>query len=417
MMKELIESHLGYAHAIAADLAGKYPPNITRADLEGAAEFGLVQAARSYDPSKCVSFSTFAYYRIRGAIFDEVRKSWRSSHLKDGSDKSVPGEFAETSPLRETYPSWEESENYTSSSGGTYLISLDSSHAERVAAATESPASRVLREEEAESIQAAMRQLPKRYRFVLHAHYYEDLSLVSIGRRLNLSKSWVSRIHAQALVMVRKILQDPGDLRSTEADPIPSRKRRNPSASNLCLQVAITQAAITQVVDNRDTMDPVVNKLATTLPDSSSSEVGGQPGKAGASKFGKLSSQLKDKAGSEASPGEPTSPANSPVASHEATNQVHKTLAAGQHHLARLRECVAPTPGAESQSLQSRLTSIEHQYTRLDSAVKAMPPNASPQQWIALQQQVYSMNENIGVLAKMVGQAASGVKSVLQTQV
>jgi len=63
------------------------------------------------------------------------------------------------------------------------------------------------------------------------------------------------------------------------------------------------------------------------------------------------------------------------------------------------------------------LTSIEHQYTRLDSAAKGMPPNASPQQWIALQQQVYSMNENIGVLSKMVGQAASGVKSVLQTQV
>jgi RNA polymerase sigma factor for flagellar operon FliA len=66
-MNELIESHLGYAHAIAADLAGRYPPNI--ADLESAAELGLVQAARSYDPSRAVSFATFAYYRIRGAIF------------------------------------------------------------------------------------------------------------------------------------------------------------------------------------------------------------------------------------------------------------------------------------------------------------------------------------------------------------
>ena len=207
-MNELIESHLGYAHAIASNLVGKYPPNITRADLEGAAEFGLVQAARIYDPSKCVSFATFSYYRIRGAIFDEVRKSWRASHLKDGSDKSVPEEFTEATPHRETYTSWEEFEKFTFSEGGTCLISLDSSHAERVAAATESPVSYVLRNEKSEAIQAAMRQLPKRHRFVLQAYYYDDLSLVSIGKQLNLSKSWVSRIHAQALVMIRKIMQD-----------------------------------------------------------------------------------------------------------------------------------------------------------------------------------------------------------------
>jgi hypothetical protein len=166
-------------------------------------------------------------------------------------------------------------------------------------------------------------------------------------------------------------------------------------------------------------MDPVVNKLATNLPDSSNAETEGPAAKAGASKFDKLSSQLKDKTGSEASPAEPASPANPAVASGDSSvDRVQKSLAASQHHLARLRERVESTPGATSmQGLQSRLTSIEHQYTRLDSAVKAMPPNAGPQQWLALQQQVYSMTENIGLLSKMVGQAASGVKSVLQTQV
>lgn len=205
-MNELIESHLGYAHAIAADLVGKYPPSITRADLEGAAEYGLVQAARSYDPAKCASFSTFAFYRVRGAIFDEVRKAWRASHVKDSYDRSVPGESTEVTQYPASDASWDEVENHTASAGSTYLISLDSTCTEQVAALTESPASEVLRKEESEAIQAAMRQLPKRHRFVLQAHYYEDLSLVSIGKRLNLSKSWVSRIHAQALVMLRRML-------------------------------------------------------------------------------------------------------------------------------------------------------------------------------------------------------------------
>lgn len=215
-MNELIESHLGYAHAIAAELVGKYPPNITRADLEGAAEFGLVQAARSYDPSRSVSFATFAYYRVRGAIFDEVRKSWQASHLKGSSEKSMSDELAETGSRGDPHESWVESETYGYFTENTSIVSLDSSHAERVSvASTESPANQILRKEESEAIQDAIQQLPKRHRFVLWAHYYEDLSLVSIGRKLNLSKSWVSRIHAQALTMVRRILQEsrrPADL-------------------------------------------------------------------------------------------------------------------------------------------------------------------------------------------------------------
>ena len=171
-------------------------------------------------------------------------------------------------------------------------------------------------------------------------------------------------------------------------------------------------------------MDPVVNKVATTLPDSSSQETGAQPGKTGASKFDNIRSQLRDGSGSEASPGSPSAVNGDPgvervqQTSAAAPDRVRQNLAASQHHLVRLRERIESTPSAISiQGLQNRLTSIEHQYTRLDSAVRAMPPNASPQQWIAPQQQVYSMNENIGVLSKMVGQAASGVKSVLQTQV
>ncbi|HEY4048467.1 MAG TPA: sigma-70 family RNA polymerase sigma factor [Acidobacteriaceae bacterium] len=234
-MNELIESHLGYAHAIAAELAGKYPPNITRADLEGAAEFGLVQAARSYDPSRKVSFATFAYYRVRGAIFDEVRKSWQASHLKGGSDKSASEEITEAAPHWEAYAAREEFEDYTSSLGGTYFISLDSAYPESVPAATDSPATQLLKKEEFEAIREALRQLPKRHRFVLQAHYYEDLSLVSIGRRLNLSKSWVSRIHAQALAMVRKILQEvPEALSPPPAGPFPWQRERDSAASNLC---------------------------------------------------------------------------------------------------------------------------------------------------------------------------------------
>lgn len=207
-MNELIERHIGYAHAIAAELAGKYPPNITRADLERAAEFGLVQAAQSYDPARSVSFTTFAYYRVRGAIFDEVRKSWHVSHLKIGPDQATVQESAAPSSVEEEYSSEAETDQRAPWERGGQFVSLESACAERVLATTESPANHVLRKEESEAIREAMRQLPHRHRLVLQAHYFEDLPLVNIGKQLNLSKSWVSRIHAQALAELRKLLPE-----------------------------------------------------------------------------------------------------------------------------------------------------------------------------------------------------------------
>lgn len=44
-----------------------------REDLEGAAMLGLCDAARRFDPSRCSSFRTFAYLRIRGAMYDMIR--------------------------------------------------------------------------------------------------------------------------------------------------------------------------------------------------------------------------------------------------------------------------------------------------------------------------------------------------------
>src|ERR1700732_1691603 len=69
----LVETFRSYSHAIAAEVLRKYPA-IARDDIIGAAELGLVEAAQNFDPSRGVLFKTFAYYRIRGAIYDALRK-------------------------------------------------------------------------------------------------------------------------------------------------------------------------------------------------------------------------------------------------------------------------------------------------------------------------------------------------------
>ena len=171
-------------------------------------------------------------------------------------------------------------------------------------------------------------------------------------------------------------------------------------------------------------MNLAINKTGTTLSDSQTENTEGQPGKTGPSKFDKVQRQLKNSSNGGVSPsGGASSISSSSInrvsmqdGAASTPDRVRQNLAASQRHLVQLKERVDATPGAGS-NLQGRLSSIERQYTRLDSVANTMPTNASPQQWLVLQQRVYAMNENIGVLSKMVSQVVGGVKSVLQTQI
>jgi len=69
----LIENHLALVQAIARKVKKTLSASIDFEDLVGYGSKGLVEAAERFDPTQGVTFSTFAYYRIRGAMFDGLR--------------------------------------------------------------------------------------------------------------------------------------------------------------------------------------------------------------------------------------------------------------------------------------------------------------------------------------------------------
>src|SRR5262249_23684757 len=80
----LVEKHLSYAHAIAAEISKTLPHHVDRRDVVTAAELGLVEAANSFNHERTVQFTTFASYRIRGAAYDCLRKmGWLPKSLYD----------------------------------------------------------------------------------------------------------------------------------------------------------------------------------------------------------------------------------------------------------------------------------------------------------------------------------------------
>src|SRR5262245_16577406 len=73
--EELILAHLSLVRHILGRLTAKLPPRVDLDNLEAAGILGLVEAANRFEPERGVAFKTFAYTRIRGAIYDELRRN------------------------------------------------------------------------------------------------------------------------------------------------------------------------------------------------------------------------------------------------------------------------------------------------------------------------------------------------------
>jgi RNA polymerase sigma factor for flagellar operon FliA len=198
-MENLIEMHIGYAHAIAADMLKRYPASVDRRDIESAVELGLVQAAKAYDLSRGISFTTFAYYRIRGAIYDELRGIHRASKFEEAANEYMADYTSAPSPSSASQPLHEEVREIGARIVTTYLLSLESRPQAPAASLNLSPIDQLLRNEQRDQVRSALWRLPEKQRQVLEAYYFRDLTLEEIGKQLGWSKSWVSRVHARGL--------------------------------------------------------------------------------------------------------------------------------------------------------------------------------------------------------------------------
>jgi RNA polymerase sigma factor for flagellar operon FliA len=77
--RQWIEEGQRLVHSLANRISRNIPVQIDLDDLIAYGQLGLAEAARDFDPSRGAQFTTFAYYRVRGAIYDGVSKmSWTS---------------------------------------------------------------------------------------------------------------------------------------------------------------------------------------------------------------------------------------------------------------------------------------------------------------------------------------------------
>lgn len=222
---QLVAEHSALVRRIAYHLVARLPQSVDVGDLIQAGMIGLIEAAQNYSPARAASFEGYAGIRIRGAMFDELRKTdWtpRSVHRKfRQACEAVRAVEAETGRdagdaevAHRLGIGLDEYHQVLVDALGCRVLSLSGSADEGsepidVAAATASePAPSLESERMRRDLVAAIERLPEREKLVMSLYYEHELNLKEIGQVLGVSESRVCQIHGQALVRLRSRLRE-----------------------------------------------------------------------------------------------------------------------------------------------------------------------------------------------------------------
>ncbi|HPK02621.1 MAG TPA: FliA/WhiG family RNA polymerase sigma factor [Candidatus Sumerlaeota bacterium] len=224
---EMIVEYLPLVKFVASRIASRLPSHIELNDLINSGIIGLIDAIEKFDASRKIKFKTYAEFRIKGAILDELRAlDWvpRSTRQKASrlerayaELEQMLGRAASDAEMMEFLGiSLEEFDQLVREARGVALISLDELQGgdhdenfernllEYLADPEHMSPAQVMNLDQVYKIVAdAIDQLPEKERLVISLYYYEELTMKEIGEILSITESRVSQIHTKAILRLR----------------------------------------------------------------------------------------------------------------------------------------------------------------------------------------------------------------------
>ena len=228
--EEVIIKYSPMIKYVANRIAMRLPPHIEVDDLISVGVLGLMDAITKYDSSRGAKFKTYAEFRVRGAILDELRSmDWvpRSIRQKASKvDKVVQGlqaklrrtpedeevakemglsldQFHETLNETKSIPIFSLEDLGIAKESGDQQSLLDC----LAGKADADPQTQIRLVELKEIIAKAIDALPEKERLMVSLYYYEELTMKEIGAVLDITESRVSQIHSKAVYRLRTKLK------------------------------------------------------------------------------------------------------------------------------------------------------------------------------------------------------------------
>lgn len=211
--KQQIEAHLPLVKKIAAEVHRSLGFSMDVGDLIAYGTQGLIEALDRFDPKRGFAFSTFAYYRVRGAIWDGVRTmGWRSrAQAKFGQASNLVLQQAhEDAPVAGAADEADAVERAIKQVAAAFVVTLDDERITRTASVQPDAEAALGQAREASLLRGVLGSLPEKERTLIQLMYFEDKSLTDAGAAIGLSKSWACRLHARALKLLAEALAEQG---------------------------------------------------------------------------------------------------------------------------------------------------------------------------------------------------------------
>lgn len=216
---QFIEAYRALVQRIARKLRAELDLHCELDEVVAYGYRGLLEARARYDPTRGVQFSTFAYYRIRGAMLDGVRQmAWaprrayarmRAAEATDrvaeelGSMRAAPSDpHAQHGGAERTLEVLDEALGRIAMAHGLGAASQETEDPDA------GPEQTAIGTQESSRLRALLEQLPERERRLVDGFYFQGRRFDEVAAELGISKSWASRLHAKALDRLRGQLGD-----------------------------------------------------------------------------------------------------------------------------------------------------------------------------------------------------------------
>ena len=227
---EFIMKYAPLVKNIVERVSARLPSHLNvKEDLINVGIIGLISAIEKFDKKRNVKFETYASFRIRGAVLDELRaRDWMPRSTRNKYSK-LEESFSSLQKILGRPPEEEEMCRYLNVPLDKYYEILDEAKGVTLLSSEdlppdyqetyanydlldrmdqETPFSFLVTNELRVVLKKAIDALPEKERLILSLYYYEELTMKEIGKIVNLTESRVCQLHTQAILRLRGNLKE-----------------------------------------------------------------------------------------------------------------------------------------------------------------------------------------------------------------
>jgi len=215
---------------IVERISARLPSHLNvKEDLINVGIIGLISAVEKFDHKRNVKFETYASFRIKGAVLDELRaRDWMPRSTRNKSSK-LEESFSFLQKVLGRPPREEEMCRYLKIPLDKYHKILDEAKGVTLLSSEDlppdyqetyanngflekmdenNPFSFLATSELKDVLKKAIDGLPEKERLILSLYYYEELTMKEIGKVVNLTESRVCQLHTQAVLRLKGNLKE-----------------------------------------------------------------------------------------------------------------------------------------------------------------------------------------------------------------